>query len=114
VKLKQRNKKLINKLMLIDNSIYKYFFFFPSQNGIKKQKIKNKKQKNKNKKALIVRIMKTRKKLHHNQLVEQILRESKSRFNPSIPALKKCIEGLIEKAYLERDKTVREVYLYVA
>ena len=64
--------------------------------------------------ALIVRIMKTRKRLHHNQLVEQIIKEAKVRFAPPIGSIKKCIEGLIEKAYIERDSKVRDEYLYVA
>jgi cullin 2 len=64
--------------------------------------------------ALVVRIMKTRKRLHHNQLVENIIKEAKPRFAPSIGSIKKCIEGLIEKAYIERDNKSRDEYLYVA
>ena len=43
--------------------------------------------------ALVVRIMKTRKVLTHTLLYEAILRESRTRFAPSIPVIKKCIEG---------------------
>jgi len=64
--------------------------------------------------ALIVRIMKTRKHLGHNQLVEQTIREASSRFAPSIPMIKKVIEGLIEKAYVERDENNHDEYLYMA
>lgn len=64
--------------------------------------------------ALVVRIMKTRKTLHHNQLFEQIYKEVQGRFNPSNAVVKKCIEILIEKSYIERDAKVKDVYLYVA
>jgi len=64
--------------------------------------------------ALIVRIMKTRKKLNHNSLIEEIIKEARARFAPSISSIKKCIEGLIEKGYIERDEKSRDDYLYVA
>ena len=40
--------------------------------------------------------------------------KAKVRFAPPIGSIKKCIEGLIEKAYIERDAKVRDEYLYVA
>ena len=43
--------------------------------------------------ALIVRIMKTRKTLGHNQLIEQVIRDSRARFNPQISSIKKCVDG---------------------
>jgi len=64
--------------------------------------------------ALVVRVMKTRKRLHHNQLVEQVIKEAKTRFSPTIGSIKKCIEGLIEKSYIERDTKVKDEYTYVA
>ena len=64
--------------------------------------------------AITVRIMKSRKELEHSQLVAEIIQQSKSRFNPSVPMIKKCIEQLIEKQYIERSKENRDVYIYIS
>lgn len=62
--------------------------------------------------AAIVRIMKTRKKLGHNLLVSEVYNQLKF---PVIPAdLKKRIESLIERDYMERDKETPNQYHYVA
>ncbi|CAF3385046.1 unnamed protein product [Rotaria sp. Silwood1] len=62
--------------------------------------------------AVIVRIMKSRKTLKHNLLIEEIITQSKQRFIPSIHVIKKCIEILIDKQYLERNST--DEYTYIA
>jgi len=64
--------------------------------------------------AAIVRIMKSRKLLRHNQLIQEIFSQSKARFTPSIPMIKKCIESLIDKAYVERTPNVTDEYSYMA
>uniref|UniRef100_A0A8C6SED0 Cullin-2 n=1 Tax=Neogobius melanostomus TaxID=47308 RepID=A0A8C6SED0_9GOBI len=64
--------------------------------------------------AAIVRIMKARKVLRHNALIQEVINQSKARFNPSISMIKKCIEVLIDKQYIERSQTCADEYSYVA
>lgn len=64
--------------------------------------------------AAIVRIMKSRKILKHNQLIQEVLSQSKARFAPSIGMIKKCIESLIDKAYIERTPNSTDEYSYMA
>ncbi|KAJ5578272.1 cullin-1 [Penicillium hispanicum] len=52
--------------------------------------------------SAIVRIMKSRKKMRHVQLVQEVIQQVKSRFPPKIPDIKKNIEALMEKDYIER------------
>uniref|UniRef100_U5EWS4 Cullin-2 n=1 Tax=Corethrella appendiculata TaxID=1370023 RepID=U5EWS4_9DIPT len=64
--------------------------------------------------AAIVRIMKSRKVLRHNALIQEILSQSKVSFAPSIAMIKKCIESLIDKQYIERAPNSGDEYSYVA
>jgi cullin 3 len=64
--------------------------------------------------ASIVRIMKTRKSLDHNTLVAEVTRQLSSKFVPSPQHIKKRIESLIEREYLERQREDRKVYNYLA
>ncbi|KAJ2724476.1 ubiquitin ligase (cullin) of SCF [Coemansia sp. Benny D115] len=63
--------------------------------------------------AAIVRIMKARKQLSHRQLVEDTMSQIKL-FHAPIPDIKKAIDTLIDKEYLERSEENRDVYNYLA
>ncbi|KAJ8545312.1 hypothetical protein K7X08_017895 [Anisodus acutangulus] len=62
--------------------------------------------------AAIVRIMKTRKMLSHTLLITELFQQLKFPVKPA--DLKKRIESLIEREYLERDKNNPQVYNYLA
>lgn len=64
--------------------------------------------------AAIVRIMKARKEMQHNILVTEVIEQLKPRFLPSPVVIKKRIEGLIEREYLDRKPEDRKIYTYVA
>uniref|UniRef100_T1JK90 Cullin family profile domain-containing protein n=1 Tax=Strigamia maritima TaxID=126957 RepID=T1JK90_STRMM len=64
--------------------------------------------------AAIVRIMKARKVLRHNSLIQEVIGQSRTRFSPSISMIKKCVETLIDKQYLERTPNTTDEYSYVA
>lgn len=63
--------------------------------------------------AVLVRIMKARKRLGHSLLVSEAIESSKSRFYPSVSLIKKCIDILLDKSYIERDSTNRDEYIYL-
>ncbi|EXX69765.1 uncharacterized protein OCT59_028473 [Rhizophagus irregularis] len=64
--------------------------------------------------AAIVRIMKDRKTMEHNLLIAEVVKQLQSRFMPNPALIKKRIEALIEREYLERATGDRRVYNYLA
>jgi len=64
--------------------------------------------------AATVRIMKARNSLHHNELIAEVTKQLSVRFTPKPQFIKKRIECLIEREYLERSTKDHRVYMYVA
>ncbi|KAG8876272.1 Cullin-3 [Tulasnella sp. 332] len=62
--------------------------------------------------ACVVRIMKDRKTLSHNELINEVTRQLSSRFQPSPSQIKKRIEALIEREYLNRGED-KKSYVYM-
>ena len=60
-----------------------------------------------------MRIMKDRKHLSHNELVNEVTQQLSSRFQPVPLQIKKRIEALIERDYLDRGDD-KKSYKYVA
>ncbi|CAI4229085.1 unnamed protein product [Auanema sp. JU1783] len=64
--------------------------------------------------ACIVRIMKTRKTLVHQQLMTEVLQQLTVRFKPKVDLVKRCIGQMIEKEYMRRSDNQRDVYEYIS
>mmetsp|Transcript_28727 Transcript_28727/g.88035 ORF Transcript_28727/g.88035 Transcript_28727/m.88035 type:complete len:377 (+) Transcript_28727:146-1276(+) len=64
--------------------------------------------------AAIVRIMKARKDMEHNALIADVTAQLSSRFMPHPNVIKKRIESLIEREFLERNKSNWRMYKYLA
>jgi len=64
--------------------------------------------------AAIVRIMKSRKEMEHNALISEVTSQLTARFLPHPNVIKKRIESLIEREFLERDGANWRKYKYLA
>ncbi|KAJ3890752.1 Cullin [Lentinula edodes] len=64
--------------------------------------------------ATIVRIMKARKTMKNQSLVQEVISQISQRFAPKIPDIKKAIDTLLEKDYIERVEGQRDTFAYVA
>jgi cullin 3 len=64
--------------------------------------------------AAIVRVMKSRKILEHNNIIAEVTKQLQALFLPNPVVIKKRIESLIEREFLERDEVDRKIYRYLA
>ncbi|KAF8651092.1 hypothetical protein AX16_004892 [Volvariella volvacea WC 439] len=64
--------------------------------------------------ATIVRIMKARKTMKNQALIQEVISQISQRFAPKIPDIKKAIETLLEKEYIERVEGSKDTFAYVA
>eukprot|EP00301_Raphidiophrys_heterophryoidea_P025148 c8369_g1_i2.p1 GENE.c8369_g1_i2~~c8369_g1_i2.p1 ORF type:complete len:545 (-),score=95.66 c8369_g1_i2:97-1731(-) len=64
--------------------------------------------------AAIVRVMKSRKVLEHNNLIAEVVKLLQTRFKPNTNFIKTRIESLIERDFLERSQDNMRTYHYLA
>ena len=64
--------------------------------------------------ATIVKVMKSRMTIEHNALIAECTKILSIKFPPDPQLIKKRIEGLIERDYMEREKDDRRIYKYIA
>ncbi|KAH9366647.1 hypothetical protein HPB48_000590 [Haemaphysalis longicornis] len=63
--------------------------------------------------AAIVRIMKAKKELKHEDLLAEVTNKLSGLFTPSDKVVKECIDGLIDREYLKKDDDRPDTYTYV-
>ena len=64
--------------------------------------------------SVLVRVMKSRKRLDHNNLVAEVVKMVGDRFLPTPAVIKQRIELLIEREFLKREDNDRSFYEYLA
>jgi cullin 3 len=64
--------------------------------------------------AAIVRVMKARRLMNHNNLLIEVTKQLQARFQPNPVVIKKRIEGLIDRDFLQRQRGDMQTYEYLA
>jgi cullin 1 len=64
--------------------------------------------------AAIVRVMKARRTIAHSNLIAEVFSQLRSNFKPTVQDIKKNIDNLIEKDYMERAENTPNAYNYIA
>mmetsp|Transcript_9410 Transcript_9410/g.13919 ORF Transcript_9410/g.13919 Transcript_9410/m.13919 type:complete len:757 (+) Transcript_9410:92-2362(+) len=64
--------------------------------------------------AAIVRIMKSHKKMQHRNLTNEVVKQLMTHFKPDPKVIKRRIEDLISRDYLERDENDASLYHYIS
>jgi len=64
--------------------------------------------------AAMVRVMKARNRLEWNQVQVEVINILKSRFTPDARMLKKRLESLIDRKFMERDENDPKIILYIS
>eukprot|EP00762_Andalucia_godoyi_P002799 ANDGO_04496.mRNA.1 Cullin-1 len=64
--------------------------------------------------AIIVRVMKSKRRLRYQELLQETMRHCGARFAAEVRLTKACVESLIEREYLERDPQDSDFLLYKA
>jgi cullin 1 len=57
--------------------------------------------------------MKARKTMKNQALIQEVISQISQRFAPKIPDIKKAIDTLLEKEYIERVEGTRDTFNYV-
>ncbi|VDO95154.1 unnamed protein product [Schistosoma mattheei] len=60
----------------------------------------------------IIKLLKTRKRLHHNELYQELVDLLRFQFVPSKRLIKEVLEWLIDKHYVRRDNNDMNVFVY--
>jgi cullin 1 len=63
--------------------------------------------------AAVVRIMKARRRMHINDLMAEVLGQLTKYFKPDPKMIKKCLESLIDREYLDRDEDDTNTFRYI-
>ena len=58
--------------------------------------------------------MKARKTMSNQDLIREVIAQISTRFMPKIPDIKKAIEVLLDKEYMERVDGTKNMFAYVA
>jgi len=64
--------------------------------------------------AAMVRVMKARQRLEWNQVQVEVISHLKSRFTPDARLLKKRLESLIDRKFMERDENDPKLIIYIS